>query len=268
MILFPNCKINLGLHILRKRDDGFHDLETVFYPLPLEDGLEIITSGEPIFSHSGIDIPGDAADNLCLRAYALLKADFPQLPATHIHLHKHIPIGAGLGGGSADGAFTLRILNTKYNLGIDETGLVAYASRLGSDCPFFIRNTPCLATGRGEVMTPMELDLSAWSFVLVHPGIHVPTGWAFGQLTPGAPVVPLADIDWKDPTSWPERLTNDFEGPVFAAYPVIGGIKEKMYRHGAVYSTMSGSGSAVVGMFPKGEVPEMRWPEHYRAFVL
>lgn len=268
MVLFPNCKINLGLHILQQRSDGFHDLETVFYPLPLQDALEIVTADEPIFSHSGIEIPGDAGDNLCRKAYQLLKQDFPQLPAIHIHLHKHIPIGAGLGGGSADGAFTLRILNIKYNLGIAEEKLEQYAASLGSDCAFFIKNTPCLARGRGEIMTPLALHLDAWSFLLVHPGIHVDTGWAFGQLTPGRPAVSLDAIDWAHIGGWKEQLVNDFEAPVFAAYPVIGGIKEKMYRHGAVYATMSGSGSAVVGIFPKDEIPEMRWEEHYRVFKL
>ncbi|WP_343704773.1 4-(cytidine 5'-diphospho)-2-C-methyl-D-erythritol kinase [Chitinophaga sp.] len=266
MVLFPNCKINLGLHVLQKRSDGFHDLETVFYPLPLYDALEIVTAEEPIFSHSGIEIPGDEGNNLCRKAYELLKQDFPQLPAVHIHLHKNIPIGAGLGGGSSDGAFTLRILNTRYNLGLSTAQLEAYAARLGSDCPFFIRNAPCLARGRGELITPLQLDLSQWSFLLVHPCIHINTGWAFGQLTPGAPALPLEKVDWANVPAWKEQLVNDFETPVFAAYPVIGGIKEKMYRHGAVFAAMSGSGSAVVGIFPKNGIPEMRWEAHYRVF--
>lgn len=268
MILFPNCKINLGLHILQKRADGFHDLETVFYPLPLQDALEIVTAEEPIFSYSGTDIPGDAGDNLCRKAYELLKTDFPQLPAVHIHLHKNIPIGAGLGGGSADGAFTLRILNTRYNLGLPTEKLEEYAARLGSDCAFFIKNTPCLARGRGENLTPLPLNLDAWSFLLVHPCIHVNTGWAFGQITPGTPALPLSEVDWHNVAAWKDQLVNDFEAPVFTAHPVIGGIKEKMYRHGAVFAAMSGSGSAVVGIFPKGGIPEMRWEEHYRVFRL
>jgi 4-diphosphocytidyl-2-C-methyl-D-erythritol kinase len=268
VILFPNCKINLGLHILRRRDDGFHDLETVFYPLLLEDALEVITAEENIFSHSGLEIPGDAAANLCNKAYSLLKADYPQLPPVHMHLHKHIPIGAGLGGGSADGAFALKLLNIKYNLGIPEEKLEVYAASLGSDCPFFIRNRPCFATGRGEIMEPLELDLSAYSFLLVHPGIHVNTGWAFGQLTPGLPAVGLSEVDWKDVRTWKGVLTNDFEGPVFSEYPAIRNIKEKMYRAGAVYATMTGSGSAVVGIFEKGQWPEAVWEPHYKVFQL
>jgi 4-diphosphocytidyl-2-C-methyl-D-erythritol kinase len=268
VILFPNCKINLGLHILQKRADGFHDLETVFYPLLLQDALEIITAEENIFSSSGLDIPGDTEDNLCKKAWHLLKADFPQLPSIHMHLHKQIPIGAGLGGGSADGAFTLKLLNSKYNLDIPLEKLEAYAAMLGSDCPFFIRNTACFASGRGELMEPLELDLSGYSFLLVHPGIHVNTGWAFGQIVPGRPVVPLKDIDWQDVSSWKHRLTNDFEAPVFAAYPAIEGIKEKMYKNGAIYAAMSGSGSAVVGIFPRNQLPETGWETGCRVFEM
>ena len=268
MISFPNCKINLGLRILRKRPDGFHDLETVFYSFPLNDALEVITAEENIFSHSGIEIPGATEDNLCRMAYQLLKADHPQLPPAHIHLHKHIPIGAGLGGGSADGAFTLKLLNTKYNLGLSQAQLEAYAAQLGSDCPFFIRNVPCFASGRGELLDPMPLSLKGYSLRLVHPGIHVNTGWAFSQLTPGLPEVRLKDIDWVDVKSWRDRLTNDFEAPVFAAYPAIREIKTWMYANGAVYAGMSGSGSAVVGIFEGAEVPEHNWEEHYRVFTV
>ncbi|GEP98762.1 4-(cytidine 5'-diphospho)-2-C-methyl-D-erythritol kinase [Chitinophaga cymbidii] len=266
MILFPNCKINLGLHILRKREDGFHDLETVFYPLPLEDALEVLTTTEMIFSQSGIEIPGDATENLCVKAYQLLKADHPQLPPVHMHLHKHIPTGAGLGGGSSDGAFTLKLLNEKYNLNIPAQKLEQYAAVLGSDCPFFIRNTACFASGRGEIMEPLQLDLSGYSFLLVHPGIHVNTGWAFSRLTPGPPAIPLREIDWQDVLSWKDRLTNDFEDVVLAAYPAIGAIKRKMYDTGAVYAAMSGSGSAVVAIYPKNSIPVLQWEEGYRAF--
>lgn len=268
MILFPNCKINLGLHILRKREDGFHDLETVFYPLPLLDAVEVVTADEMIFSQSGIEIPGDAGDNLCTKAYQLLKADFPHIPAIHMHLHKQIPTGAGLGGGSADGAFTLKLLNSKYNLQLTEEQLERYAARLGSDCPFFIRNVPCFASGRGEIMEPLELDLAGYSFLLVHPGIHVNTGWAFGQLTPRRPDIPLRRINWQDVASWRELLTNDFEEVVLTAYPIISEIKEKMYAAGAVYATMSGSGSAVVGIYPKNGIPDIPWSEGHLAFQI
>jgi len=175
MVFFPNCKINLGLRILRRREDGYHDLETVFYPLPLKDALEITRSDELLFTASGIPIPGEPAGNLCLKAWHLLKKDFPDLPPVHIHLLKQIPIGAGLGGGSADGAEMLRLLNKRYQLDLDTGKLLDYAVRLGSDCPFFILNKPCLGGGRGEQLEPIGLDLSDFSFVIVAPGIHIST---------------------------------------------------------------------------------------------
>ncbi len=266
MIVFPNCKINLGLHILRKRDDGFHDLETVFYPLPVRDVLEVITAKETAFSQSGIAIPGDAADNLCMRAYQLLKQDFPELPAIQLHLHKVIPTGAGLGGGSSDGAFTLKLLNIKYNLGLTDARLEAYAAQLGSDCPFFIQNRVSLAKGRGEILEPFSVDLSAYEILLVHPGIHVNTGWAFSQLQPGDPEVPLREINWKDVKSWKGRLKNDFEAAVFTKHSEIAAIRDRLYDTGAVYASMSGSGSAVFGIFESGQVPDLTWQEGYAVY--
>ncbi|UYQ95187.1 4-(cytidine 5'-diphospho)-2-C-methyl-D-erythritol kinase [Chitinophaga horti] len=266
MVVFPNCKINLGLHILRKRMDGFHDLETIFYPLPLCDALEIVHADELSFTVSGIDVPGNTDDNLCLKAYHLLKKDFPTLPPVHIHLHKHIPIGAGLGGGSSDAAFTLLLLNDKFKLGISEPQLIAYAAILGSDCAFFIKNKPCLATGRGEVLEEIDLDLNRYSFLVVHPGIHVNTGKAFGKITPGEPAQQLRDLDLQSVHQWKDVLVNDFEAVVFAEHPAIKAIKDKMYTSGAVYAAMSGSGSAVVGLFPKGQLPVIDWGAQYKVF--
>ena len=187
MIVFPNCKINLGLKILGKRDDGFHNLETVFYPIPFKDALEIIANTQNKngveFTGTGLAVDGEAIDNLCVKAYQLLKNDFPQLPAVKIHLHKAIPMGAGLGGGSADAAFMLRLLNEKFNLNLSTPQLLNYALQLGSDCPFFISNKPCMATGRGEVLEEVAVDLSAYKIVLINPGIHINTGWAFSQLS-------------------------------------------------------------------------------------
>ncbi|MGN6402335.1 MAG: 4-(cytidine 5'-diphospho)-2-C-methyl-D-erythritol kinase, partial [Flavisolibacter sp.] len=198
MISFPNCKINLGLHILQKRADGFHDLETVFYPVPLRDGLEIIQNAssqdEIIFTNSGLTIDVQPEDNICVKAYLLLKKDFPQLPAVIMHLHKTIPSGAGLGGGSADGAFTLLLLNKKFNLGLHENQLIEYALQLGSDCPFFIINKPSYATGRGENLQETELDLSPYQIVLVNPEIHINTGWAFSQIVPNNERKPLKEV--------------------------------------------------------------------------
>ncbi|NLR77763.1 4-(cytidine 5'-diphospho)-2-C-methyl-D-erythritol kinase [Chitinophaga eiseniae] len=268
MIVFPNCKINLGLHITRKRPDGFHDLETVFYPLPVNDALEIIAHPSLQFASSGIPVPGEAADNLCIRAFQLLQRDFPQVQPVNIHLHKHIPIGAGLGGGSADAAFMLQLLNQKFQLGLSDTALADYAAQLGSDCPFFIYNRPCYATGRGEIMDPIDLDLSGYSFVLVHPGIHVNTGWAFRQLTPQAPAYGLREKIQSPVATWREIITNDFEAPVFSAYPVLAGIKEQLYAAGALYAAMSGSGSAVVGIFPKNKIADILWDASYRVFTI
>lgn len=268
MIVFPNCKINLGLHVTNKRPDGFHDLETVFYPLPVHDALEAITHQELQFAGTGIAVPGNVTDNLCLKAFHLLQQDFPQVQPLSIHLHKHIPIGAGLGGGSSDAAYMLQLINQKFQLGLTEAALVDYAAQLGSDCPFFIVNKPCFATGRGEIMTPLTLDLSGYSFVLVHPGIHVNTGWAFQQLTPKKPANALKDIIQSPVVEWKNKLINDFEGPVFAAHPALANIKEQLYAAGAVYATMSGSGSALLGIFPKNKIADILWDVSYRVFTI
>ena len=265
MILFPNCKINLGLHITRKRSDGFHDLETVFYPLPITDALEIITSTQNkkdiLFQLTGATIEGD--DNICLKAYNLLKKDFQQLPAVQMHLHKNIPIGAGLGGGSADGAFTLLLLNKKYGLNLTEKQLLDYALQLGSDCPFFIKNKPCIAFGRGEELQEIALDLTAYKIVIVNPGIHINTGWAFSQLMPQAPAHNLAAVIKKPVEEWKHFLTNDFEVPVFNHHPEIKELKETLYNAGAVYASMSGSGSTVFGLFLKEENLSFSFPDSY-----
>lgn len=266
MIVFPNCKINLGLNILRKREDGFHDLETVFYPVPLKDSLELITDsgGYGIqFSSSGIPVDGDETNNLCVKAYQLLKKDFPLIPAVKMHLHKAVPLGAGLGGGSADGAFALKLINEKFSLGLSTKQLLAYAAALGSDGPFFIHNKPCFATGRGEILEEIDLDLSSLELVLVNPGLHINTGQAFKQLSPAVPERSVKDIIRQPVSSWKDLLLNDFEKPVFAQYPAIGSIKETLYAKGAVYAAMSGSGSTVFGIFNKNEVPAFDFPPAY-----
>lgn len=267
MIVFPNCKINLGLHILRKRNDGFHDLETVFYPIPLQDALEVIHHPAPLtdleFSGSGLKVQGNLSDNICVKAYQLLRLNFPQLPPIKMHLHKIIPMGAGLGGGSADGAFALLLLNQKFHLGLSEEELIRYALQLGSDCPFFIKNAPCYATGRGEVMEELPLDLSAYTFAIVNPGIHINTGWAFSQINPSAERESLKNSISLPIEAWRETLTNDFEAPVVQKYPEIGVIKQQLYQQGAVYASMTGSGSTVYGIFPKEAEPRLSFPEAY-----
>ncbi len=251
MLAFPNCKINLGLHILNKREDGFHNLETVFYPVSIKDALEVIAVNdtELHFTQTGLTVDGNKADNICVKAYQLLKKDFPQLPAAKIHLHKTIPMGAGLGGGSADGAFTLQLLNTKFQLQLTQQQLINYALQLGSDCPFFIINKPCFATGRGEILEPVTLDLSTYKIAIVNPGIHVNTGWAFSQLAPATPAKSIKQIIAQPVQTWKHELKNDFEDAVFAAHPLIKSIKETLYNEGAVYAAMSGSGSTVFGIF-------------------
>ncbi|RXK62061.1 4-(cytidine 5'-diphospho)-2-C-methyl-D-erythritol kinase [Lacibacter luteus] len=286
MLSFPNCKINLGLQILNKREDGYHDLATVFYPLPLKDALEVVrrddgrlttddsktSDDSPLtthessidFSSTGLEIAGDQANNLCVKAYHLLKKDFPTLPPVQMHLHKAIPMGAGLGGGSADGAFALKLLNEKFQLNLTDEQLIAYALQLGSDCPFFILNKPCYATGRGELLEPIALDLSAYRFAIVNPGIHVNTGWAFTQLQLRSDHETWADLRTiiQQPIStWKEQLINDFEEPVSKAHPEIAALKQQLYDAGAVYASMTGSGSTVFGMFERE--PELKFDQTY-----
>jgi 4-diphosphocytidyl-2-C-methyl-D-erythritol kinase len=271
MVVFPNCKINLGLNILRKREDGYHDLETVFYPIPLKDALEVIRNRSSInsnqFTTSGLIIDGDQSDNLCLKAYDLLKKDFPSLPSVQMHLHKAIPMGAGLGGGSADGAFALKLLNDVFNLNLSKEQLIDYALQLGSDCPFFILNKPCFATSRGEIMEEIELDLSAYQFAIINPKIHIGTGWAFGNITPKIPNQSIKNIIQLPIHTWKDNLVNDFEFPAIQYYPEIGNIKTELYNEGAIYSSMTGSGSTVYGIFEKGKQLKLSFPEHYFIYL-
>jgi 4-diphosphocytidyl-2-C-methyl-D-erythritol kinase len=256
MITFPNCKINLGLNIIAKRADGFHDIETLFLPLQLHDALECIVSEKNNFQTYGIDIPGNASDNIILKAYELLKRDFPSLPQLSVYLLKHIPTGAGLGGGSADGAFMLRMLNDNFDLNISNSKLSEYALKLGSDCPFFINNSPCFASGRGETLRPIELNLQKYHIVLVKPDIHINTGWAFSQIKPHTPIHTISEIINTDISNWQKNLTNDFEAPIFKAKPILSEIKCKLLELNAVYTAMSGTGSVVYGLFDSSKVDE------------
>lgn len=269
MIAFPNAKINLGLYITNRRSDGFHDLETVFYPVPLCDALEIIEDHiSPVCSVFGLPIDTHSSDNLCVKAFQLLKEDFPQLPDIHIYLHKSIPMGAGLGGGSADAAFTLQLLNDKFQLDLSKEQLSEYALLLGSDCPFFIENKPCIARGRGEILAPVILDLSNYYFVLINPGIHIHTAWAFKQLQPKPIPFSLSEIILQPAEVWKDILQNDFEQPVFGQYPAIGNIKRRLYQNGAVYASMSGSGSSVYGLFKEDMTDrDFGFPRDYFCFV-
>jgi 4-diphosphocytidyl-2-C-methyl-D-erythritol kinase len=262
MVSFPGCKINLGLHVIRKRPDGYHDLETCFYLVPWQDILEIIPAETMAFTSSGISIPGAEADNLCLRAYQLLKTDF-NLPPVHIHLHKILPMGAGLGGGSSDGAHTLRILNTVFSLNLSTDVLAGYAAHLGSDCAFFIYETPQLGTGRGEILEPVTVTLKDKYLLLVKPDIHVSTAEAYSGVTPRQPDYDLRQVLENQPVeAWKDIVRNDFEASVFAKYPVIERVKQTLYDAGALYAAMSGSGAAVFGIFSepvKLDLPYVMW---------
>lgn len=264
MVLFPNCKINLGLHIKGRRGDGFHNLETIFYPIPLYDALEVVHSqdGTTTLQATGITIDAHAEDNICIKAYRLLQQSH-QLPPVQVHLHKNIPSGAGLGGGSADGAFMLQLLNRKFALGLSTGQLIELSLQLGSDCPFFIYNQPCFAQGRGEQMQPVSLDLSRYYFVLVNPQIHINTGWAFAQLLPNRTHHDLMAVIQQPIETWMQDLTNDFEAPVFKAYPEIQGIKEELYRAGALYASLTGTGSTVFALFKKEMKPQFSFPTHF-----
>jgi len=267
VVNFPNCKINLGLRILRKRTDGYHDLETVFLPLAVHDILEAIPhpggkDAAVTIQLSGQPIPGDPQANLVIKAWHLLKKDYPSLPVVQFHLHKTLPPGAGLGAGSADAAFALTLLNQRFELGISSQQLATYALQLGSDVPFFLINSPAYATGRGEQLTPVDLDLSGYSIVLIHPRIHVSTAQAFSQLTPAVPAETLPTLLKQPIDTWKHSIVNDFEKPVFAQHLAIARIKTQLYEAGAVYASMSGSGSSVFGLF-KQPVPAIEFEEDY-----
>lgn len=248
MILFPNAKINIGLNILEKRTDGYHNLETVFFPIPWNDILEIHESEELSFKSTGIKIEGPIENNLCMKAFEMLKKDY-SIGNVRIHLHKNIPMGAGLGGGSADGSFTLLGLNELFNLGISTEKLLDYAEKLGSDCPFFILNKPCLGREKGQILEEIPLNLSGYYLGLVYPSIHISTKQAFAGIIPQKPEKPLAERILLQIETWENNIKNDFEKNLFIEFPELKNIKDALIRHGAVYTAMSGSGSTLFGIF-------------------
>lgn len=248
MIGFTPCKINLGLHVVEKRPDGYHNIETCFVPVPWFDVVEVIPAREFRFSASGLPVPGAVPDNLCVRAYRLLQTEF-QLPPAEVHLHKQVPMGAGLGGGSSNGAGVLRLLNDVFELGLSHETLRRYAARLGSDCPFFIEGRPMLGEGRGELLTPVSLPLDGCWLALVKPDVHVATAAAYAGIAPRVPAQPLRSVLQMPVHAWREALVNDFEPGVASRYPVIAEIKQELYKMGAAYAAMSGSGAAVFGIF-------------------
>jgi 4-diphosphocytidyl-2-C-methyl-D-erythritol kinase len=266
MIAFPNAKINIGLNILSKRKDGFHNIETVMYPVVYNDVLEILDDSvafaskakkldkpnQIVFQHSGIKIPGKQDENICLKAYNLLENDF-KLPPVSIYLHKMIPTGAGLGGGSSDGANTLKLLNDLFKLGLKKEQLEVYARLLGSDCPFFIQNKPVYANNTGNKFENIKLDLSEYNIVLITPPIHISTAEAYSKVVPLEPGYSLKDLIKQPITNWKKKMKNEFETTIFKKYPAIATIKKELYKKGAIYSSLSGSGSTLYGIFNKKE---------------
>lgn len=268
MLCFPNAKINIGLFITEKRTDGYHNLETVFAPVSLprasmqanmllHDVLEIVPAGETQLHLSGMGVAGPQSDNLVLKAWNLFQERFPDLQPVDIFLQKNIPMGAGLGGGSADGAFMLRLLNDFYALQLPDAELAAMALHLGSDCPFFIYNKPCFAKGRGELLEPLSESLPPCSLFIVCSNIHVSTAQAFAMIQPHQPGFDLRLLPTLPIEQWKDHIVNDFEGPVFRMHPELAAIKDALYAAGARYASMTGSGSALYGIFPKGHQPSV-----------
>lgn len=282
MVDFPPCKINLGLRVLNKRTDGFHNIETIFYPVPWYDALEVVPDSIPAtgiptdrnhfsFETRGLKIDGSKEDNLCMKAFRLLQEKF-KVPSVKICLLKNIPVRSGLGGGSSDGAFTLKLVNDLFHLKISIEHLKQFASQLGSDCTFFIEAIPCLATGRGDQLQPITLDLSAYYIIIVHPPESVSTAWAYASVSRRSRVSTkitgkreLEEIIHQPVESWKKELKNDFEEAVFKRHPEIAKVKTQLYEQGALYASMSGSGSAVYGIF-KEKNSAVAYPETYKIF--
>jgi len=252
MITFPNAKINIGLFVTEKRTDGFHNIETILFPVELFDVLEIIKSPDShfSFSQSGLQISGDPKNNLVVKAYHLLKREC-QLSEVHIHLHKKVPMGAGLGGGSANAAFAIKLLNDLFNINLADKKMQDLARQLGSDCAFFIKNQTALAFEKGDVFEPISLDLSGYYFTIIKPNIHISTPEAYSWVKPSKKEYPIKSIINLPINKWKDNLQNDFEEEVFKRFPEIESIKNKLYNLGAEYSCMTGSGSAVFGIFEK-----------------
>lgn len=271
MIRFPHAKINLGLNVVRKRSDGYHDIESVLVPIPLRDALEIVVdpllpAGELVFTRTGLPIPGTVETDLCWRAVKMVGATHA-LPGLRMHLHKVVPMGAGLGGGSSDGAHVLLLLNDLLDLGLNYEHLHAFAAQLGSDCPFFLKPQAQLAEGRGEQLTPIDLDLRGLWLMLVNPGVHVPTPEVYANLVPTGATHDLAQlVSTTAPETWPAMVINTMEAYVFRTWPSVAAVKERLLETGAVYAAMSGSGSTVFGLF-RSAPPPLTWPADHSAWT-
>lgn len=271
MITFPIAKINLGLNVVERRPDGYHNLETVFFPVQLKDALEVQVMDEAFPSPydcdlkvTNIDIEGDEQRNLVVRAYNLLKQDFPQMPRVHAHLYKAIPTQAGMGGGSSDCAAMLLLLNDMFSLGLTQQQLIDYAAKLGADCPIFILNRPAYAEGIGERLQTIDLSLKGYFLAVVRPNIPVPTKEAFSRIVPHKPAKNCLEVVRQPIETWREELVNDFEESVFALHPEIGAVKQRLYKIGAAYAAMSGSGSALFGIFKEKPTLEGEFEGMYK----
>ena len=274
MITFPLAKINLGLNVVERRPDGYHNLQTVFMPVPLTDALEVYEMDAAFPSEvdcdlkvTNIAVEGDEQRNLVVRAYNMLKAEFPDMPRVHAHLRKDIPTQAGMGGGSSDCAAMLLLLNRMFSLGLTQQQLIDRAAQLGADCPIFVLNRPAYAEGIGEKLTPIELSLQDYYLAIVRPNIPVPTKEAFSRITPHMPAKNCLDIVRQPIDTWRHELVNDFEESVFALHPEIGAVKQRLYDLGAVYAAMSGSGSALFGIFKKEPALEGEFQGMYKKVV-
>jgi 4-diphosphocytidyl-2-C-methyl-D-erythritol kinase len=260
MIGFANAKINIGLRVVGKRSDGYHLLDTVFYPIAWQDSLEILPAAQLQLDIEGQQIPGAMEENLCVKAYRLLARDF-DIPPVSIYLHKHVPLGAGLGGGSSNAIQTLRLLNALFDLQLTETSLFTYALQLGADCPFFLKNQPCYGTGIGEILQPIPLSLTGYHLVVLKPNVSVSTAQAFAHIKPQEINATSQTIVQKPVEEWKDWVKNDFEEGIFYQFPAIAAAKDLLYTKGAIFALMSGTGASVYGIFQHApDLESWHWP--------
>lgn len=265
MLTYSNAKINIGLNIVEKRNDGFHNIETIFFPIGMRDAIEIADSKKDTlytFSVSGIPINIDAKDNIVVKAYKLIRSKY-KFPAQDIHLHKTIPFGAGLGGGSANAAYMIKLLNNKFNLGMSNEEMESEVKKLGSDCAFFIKNEAAFAIGKGDQLSSIDLNLSCYHILLIKPDIHISTPEAYANIHPHKPEISLRELIKQPIETWKETIKNDFEESIFPKYPLLAKIKEELYEEGAIYAAMSGSGSSMFGLFKNEPQILAQWEKHF-----
>ena len=265
MLTYSNAKINIGLNIVEKRDDGFHNIETVFFPINMRDAIEIADSKENspyTFSASGIPINIDAKDNIVVKAYELIRAKY-SFPAQDIHLHKNIPFGAGLGGGSANAAYMIKLLNQKFNIGMSTEEMEGEVKKLGSDCAFFIKNKPAFAIEKGDKMNSIDLDLSGYHILLIKPDVHISTPEAYANIKPYKPETSLKELIKQPIENWKSIIKNDFEDSIFPKHPLLAEIKNELYDQGAIYAAMSGSGSSMFGLFKDEPNILPQWKKYF-----